>query len=465
MFAEESNGAWSTKYNVPLKEHHNLRIHRSISSNNILLSIFCLAYSRRELVLKAVRYALTSESDTEIEVNSMRKIVIWGTGNTSENFTKKILPNAEIVAYIDNFSLEASKDKKIIYKWDEFIKNKIEYEYVIVASIYSNEISQQCQTNLNMEKVIFLYPFGYARNFDQITYSEKSIDFLKKIAPDYIDEWLDRRILKEKWELPNNIAYVNWKKNIQFKNLHYGKRCFILGNGPSLGEVDLQKLENEIVFTTNFFNRIVGYEKVHTNYHFWIDSAFFMQRKDQVIEKEELMECYQKIGREAPVCFVPFKAEDYLKRNCLNNILDFHYLRTGEFPKEISKKALDICGLIPPWRNVVQYAIVVAIYMGFKDIYLLGCDASCLMPILEFALGEEISQSHAYATSTADSTRYKTTLESWSMSELFYDQYIVFWGYEKLHEFCIEQGINLVNCTSHTLINKIPRMDLVDVLQ
>jgi hypothetical protein len=37
----------------------------------------------------------------------------------------------------------------------------------------------------------------------------------------------------------------------QFKNLHPGERCFIIGNGPSLTPEDLAKLKSEISFGSN----------------------------------------------------------------------------------------------------------------------------------------------------------------------------------------------------------------------
>ena len=45
------------------------------------------------------------------------------------------------------------------------------------------------------------------------------------------------------------------KKLARLKNIHTGKRCFIIGNGPSLTSSDLDKLRdnNEICFG---FNRI-----------------------------------------------------------------------------------------------------------------------------------------------------------------------------------------------------------------
>src|SRR5262245_13879795 len=36
-----------------------------------------------------------------------------------------------------------------------------------------------------------------------------------------------------------------------YRNLHKGERCFLIGNGPSLAKLDLQKLGGELAFTVN----------------------------------------------------------------------------------------------------------------------------------------------------------------------------------------------------------------------
>jgi hypothetical protein len=50
-------------------------------------------------------------------------------------------------------------------------------------------------------------------------------------------------------EIRNHLKYskVDFKQNINLKNIEKGKRCFILGTGPSLKEQNLKKLENEVV--------------------------------------------------------------------------------------------------------------------------------------------------------------------------------------------------------------------------
>src|SRR5574338_1535950 len=47
-----------------------------------------------------------------------------------------------------------------------------------------------------------------------------------------------------------------WRRKSRFRmaqyyNLHQGKRCFIIGNGPSLKDTDLGKLRNEYTFGMN----------------------------------------------------------------------------------------------------------------------------------------------------------------------------------------------------------------------
>src|SRR6476659_3558999 len=38
-----------------------------------------------------------------------------------------------------------------------------------------------------------------------------------------------------------------------FRNIHAGRRCFILGNGPSLNRTDLSLLKDEFTFCSNRF--------------------------------------------------------------------------------------------------------------------------------------------------------------------------------------------------------------------
>ncbi|MFM6402276.1 MAG: hypothetical protein ACKPFF_36830, partial [Planktothrix sp.] len=71
--------------------------------------------------------------------------------------------------------------------------------------------------------------------------------------------WREQRKEKalESWEtaLDSEIVKAMLEKSQekirQFHNKHLGQRCVIIGNGPSLNEMDLSFLKHEICFATN----------------------------------------------------------------------------------------------------------------------------------------------------------------------------------------------------------------------
>lgn len=49
----------------------------------------------------------------------------------------------------------------------------------------------------------------------------------------------------------NQQVFNSIKNNAKFHNMHLGERCFVLGNGPSLKDVNFSLLKDEFVFTCN----------------------------------------------------------------------------------------------------------------------------------------------------------------------------------------------------------------------
>ena len=89
------------------------------------------------------------------------------------------------------------------------------------------------------------------------------------------------------------------KRNLRFKNMFDGKRCFVLGNGPSLNKIDFSLLKDEYTFTCNQLPNNSNFAKLKTNFHFWADRRFF----DSNMEKEgnkELLETMLSVKTLAP---------------------------------------------------------------------------------------------------------------------------------------------------------------------
>ena len=65
------------------------------------------------------------------------------------------------------------------------------------------------------------------------------------------------------------------KKIRSIRNKYDGDRCFVLGNGPSLNMVDLNKLVGKKIITVNMLYRHSFYEKLNPIFHCAIDQVMY----------------------------------------------------------------------------------------------------------------------------------------------------------------------------------------------
>lgn len=292
---------------------------------------------------------------------------------------------------------------------------------------------------------------------------------MKKIK-DLLYSLLGRKVADEifisrlEYKRNNKMLTQKIRENVRFRNIHTGERCFILGNGPSLRDVNFDLLANEFVFSVNNFPLVDGYKKVKTNVHIWADLSFFELRDDQKYDHKELMKNYKKIAKEGPICFVPDSAYDFMVKNELDEMLDMNYFSIFGSSDSKVRAHFDLSRAISAYSTVVQYAAVIAIYMGFKEIYLLGCDSTNIVSLLNCAMSIRNEGMHAYQKDDVNE-RYTELLKHWSMTDAFYDQYILFEGYKTLKDECDKRNIKIVNCSSKTIINELPRANLLDVLR
>ena len=64
------------------------------------------------------------------------------------------------------------------------------------------------------------------------------------------------------------FEYTMYGKQIsKYRDKYKGKRCFVVGNGPSLNEQDLSLLAEEYVFTVNELMRHERFSLLKSNFH------------------------------------------------------------------------------------------------------------------------------------------------------------------------------------------------------
>lgn len=142
----------------------------------------------------------------------------------------------------------------------------------------------------------------------------------------------------------------------EMHDLHRGKRCFILGNGPSLQRTDLSRLRGEFTFGLNRIYLLFPQMGFPTSYLAAINTL--------VIEQ-----CAPEMRDLDMPKFVTWRARDHLKGDPQVIFIDSDY--TG--PPTFSTQAT---GRLFEGSTVTYVAMQLAYHLGFHEVILVGVDHS-----------------------------------------------------------------------------------------
>ncbi|MBR1672992.1 MAG: DUF115 domain-containing protein [Fretibacterium sp.] len=170
----------------------------------------------------------------------------------------------------------------------------------------------------------------------------------------------DAIVIKNK-KLIDSVHYIYYTPLFQrsakilrkYKGKYAGKRCFIIGNGPSLRASDLDKLKDEFTFASNKIHYI--YEETA-----WRPTFYTTQHpevmKPFISELSALPSELKIIGLDPERYMIP-----------LPNALAIRVLFGFEFSDDITKYV---------WNGatITHTNLQIAMYFGFSEIILLGVD-------------------------------------------------------------------------------------------
>ena len=144
----------------------------------------------------------------------------------------------------------------------------------------------------------------------------------------------------------------------KLKGIHSGKRCFIIGTGPSLTVADLELLENEITFGPNRIYELFEQTKWRPTYYINQDHNLIQTFSEKIRNVD------------AEILFLPVE----YKEKYQGDKYRFFVLKHKEFYPKKAPFSKDITQFLAQGFTVTYGAIQIAAYMGFKEIYLLGID-------------------------------------------------------------------------------------------
>lgn len=244
--------------------------------------------------------------------------------------------------------------------------------------------------------------------------------------------------------LYSNLRYVFFdklkyrkylKKNLILKNCAKKEICYILGNGPSLKNVDISLLKGKDVITVNKSINTPFFEQLTPKAHIVLDKKILSSISDDIELK------LQNNNMSTHFIFHRSGIEQFKSyRNTF-----FAYATKMAYPKIKN----DMCSNMTTYLNVLPFAIACAMYMGYKKIVLLGNDFSF------FAARKD---QHFYDIE-----------ENVKRQESLYQDLagcsIVLTEYRNLYKYAKKQGVKIVNATEGSLLDEIPQVNLLDCLE
>ena len=241
---------------------------------------------------------------------------------------------------------------------DDWIYKKYGYHpYIIIQDNISGEFVdklKQQYSNLNL-----INNEGSIGDLDEVCVCLHNYDELKKA-----DVFANYQ-LTDIYDCSDRITSYHNPAIAKFRNLHNGKRCFIVATGPSLTVSDLNMLKdhNEICFSMNSIYHAFDQTEWRPDYYVMSDYRGFDEYKDLL----DTLSVKEK--------FLSDTSESFWNMPHANNV--FRYHQHYEYCSDRLPKFSDDFSIRSYIGTTVTYTCMqLAVYMGFKEIYLLGVDFS-----------------------------------------------------------------------------------------
>lgn len=239
------------------------------------------------------------------------------------------------------------------------------------------------------------------------------------------------------------------RKNAPLKNLHAGKRCFLVGNGPSVKSQDLKLLKDETVIVASSFFRHPDAKLINPAY--WVVAdPFFWEKPDECLKPAFNPVLDLAV---APKLFLPTGAFPFFMNFNRGPLLDLHFFHYDyEYnPQRDLEKEIDLSKPAPPFgQNVMIVCLMLAFHLGCNPIYLVGCDHDF------YAITEDTYDSsqitHFYPQDRSDT---HTAVLSWAQWKQAMD--MMHFQYNCLHAYAGSRGFSVLNATPGGCLETFPR--------
>lgn len=251
-----------------------------------------------------------------------------------------------------------------------------------------------------------------------------------------------RRLTFNIYKLFSTILYKidgstsnNCEKLKQLKNCHSGKRAFIVCNGPSLTSADLDRISQngDLSFACNKIENILSTTVWTPTYYAVFDETYQFTLVDTI--------------NRIPAKIKFFRKNSYYKtRRVIGNKLFVEANGSKKLLKN-SKFSEDVSGVIYTIATTTYSLFQLAVYMGIREMYIIGCDNSYAREISKDGTVLDTGRNSYF--SVADKKEQTAAASVWQMNI----------AYEFARKYADAHGIKIYNATRGGYLETFERVD------
>ncbi len=270
------------------------------------------------------------------------------------------------------------------------------------------------------------------------------------------EEWMtkfcyDSMIADLQMSQIESIVPGNRKRLAGLKNTHVGETCFVIGNGPSLQASDLDMLKQKQIFCLASKGIYTIFNETNWRPDIWgVSDLDYLELKQEEVNR---LNGFPKLVC-APACL--------RKGILIRNAIYYPFIQAERTPAFFNP---DILRGIHFYGTITGKLINVAVYMGFKEICLLGCDHTCPIKTDEngkkiLDMSQRLHFSNDYYQNEEEQLKaYQSVIDLESAM-----QYVTS-AFRDIKYACDTLGVKVYNATRGGELEVFPRVDMDTYMQ
>ena len=250
-----------------------------------------------------------------------------------------------------------------------------------------------------------------------------------------------------KWPIIRKLL----RQNKKIKNLYKNKKIFILTSGPSINNLDLNKIQDDLIITVNRGYKHPLFKKFSPIYHLFVDNK---------LEKGEWdLNWLKEIKELSPKTTILLNAR-WIRNKALRNFvrennINCNFIYPELYPTRLKFfRNFDNLTSISLSMGVVGSAVLLAIYLGAKKIVILGKDSNGL-------LYEMLKKdSHFYGVNDDNN---KKKIADYCIDLFLMSCSLRMWN--NFADICKNKAVKIYNASKYSLLESFEKISFEDSLK